>query len=163
MTDAETDADLDRIDRALVGLRHLWSGPLHLQDPDLGQVEMSTVWIVNALADTGQHPDRHGMSTQELATALDVAHSTASRLVDRAVSRGVVTRGPVAHDARLAVVALTDRGHTLAATAGRFRTAYLAHVTHTWTDLERATFADLLTRFATAITSTPPTHLKEPR
>ena len=54
MTDAETDADLDRIDRALVGLRHLWSGPLHLQDPALGQVEMSTVWIVNALAHASQ-------------------------------------------------------------------------------------------------------------
>lgn len=157
-----TDTDLDRIDRALVGMRHLWSGPLHLQDPDLGQVEMSTVWIVNALAHTGQHPDRPGMSTRELATALDVAHSTASRLVDRAVSRGVVTRAPASHDARLAVVTLTDRGHTLAATANRFRTAYLAHITDTWTDLERAMFADLITRFATAITSTPPTHVKEP-
>ncbi len=152
-----TDADLDRIDRALVGLRHLWSGPLHLQDPELGEVEMSTVWIVNALARAEPHADQQGLSTRELATALDVAHSTASRLVDRAVARGVVTRRPAPHDARLAVVALTDRGRSLATTAGHFRAAYLAHVTRDWTDLERGTFAGLLTRFSTAIASTPPT------
>jgi DNA-binding MarR family transcriptional regulator len=155
------DEDLARIDRALIGLRHLWSGPPRLDDPALGPVEMSTVWIVNALAHPGRRPLNEQMSIRDLATALDVAHSTASRLVDRAVTTGAVTRGPAARDARLAVVTLTERGQVLARTAGEFRTTYLAHVTHTWTDLERATFADLLTRFATAMTTTPPTNPKE--
>jgi DNA-binding MarR family transcriptional regulator len=94
-----------------------------------------------------------------LAAAPNVAHSTASRLVDRAVTTGAVTRGPTARDARLAVVTLTDRGQTLVETASQFRAAYLARVTHTWTDLERATFADLLTH---SVGTTPPTGPEEP-
>lgn len=158
-----TAKDLERIDQALIGLRHLWSGPVHLQDAALGKVEMSTVWIVNALADSDRHAEQESLSIRELATALGVAHSTASRLVDRAVTIGAITRGPDTHDARLTVVTLTDRGRTLAKTASRFRAAYLADATRTWTDDERATFADLLTRFAHSITATPPRHLEEPR
>jgi DNA-binding MarR family transcriptional regulator len=61
------------------------------------------------------------------------------------------------------VVTLTDSGRTLAKTATQFRTAYLADATRTWTDDERATFADLLTRFAHSITATPPDDLEEAR
>jgi DNA-binding MarR family transcriptional regulator len=157
-----TAKDLERIDQALIGLRHLWSGPVHLQDAALGKVEMSTVWIVNALASPGPR-DREAMSIRDLADSLGVAHSTASRLVDRAATIGAVTREPDAHDARLTVVTLTDSGRTLAETARWFRTGYLADATATWTADERATFADLLTRFAHSINATPPEDLEEPR
>jgi DNA-binding MarR family transcriptional regulator len=158
-----TSKDLERIDQALIGLRHLWSGPVHLQDAALGKVEMSTVWIVNALTGPDRQQGRDSMSIRDLADSLGVAHSTASRLVDRAATIGAVTRGPDAHDARLTVVTLTDSGRTLAKTATQFRTAYLADATRTWTDDERATFADLLTRFAHSITTTPPHDLEEAR
>jgi DNA-binding MarR family transcriptional regulator len=158
-----TAEDLRRIDQAMIGLRHLWSGPVQLQDPDLGRVEMSTVWIVNALTVPARNAEHENMPIRDLATALGVAHSTASRLVDRAVTIGAVTRGPDTHDARVTVVTLTDSGRTLAKTATQFRTAYLADATRTWTDDERATFADLLTRFAHSITATPPHDLEEAR
>jgi DNA-binding MarR family transcriptional regulator len=158
-----TAKDLERIDQALIGLRHLWSGPVHLQDAALGKVEMSTVWIVNALTGPDRQQDREAMSIRDLATALGVAHSTASRLVDRAATVGAVTRGPDEHDARMTVVTLTDSGRTLAETARWFRTGYLADATRTWTADERAIFADLLTRFAHSITTTPPEDLEEPR
>jgi len=158
-----TGDDLERIDQALIGLRHLWSGPVHLQDATLGRVEMSTVWIVNALTGPDRHAEHESMSIRDLATALGVAHSTASRLVDRAVTIGAVARGPDAHDARLTVVTLTDSGRTLAETAKGFRTGYLAHATRTWTANERATCADLLTRLAHSVTATPPEDLEEPR
>jgi DNA-binding MarR family transcriptional regulator len=158
-----TGEDLERIDQALIGLRHLWSGPVLLQDAALGKVEMSTVWIVNALTGSDRQQDRESMSIRDLAVALGVAHSTASRLVDRAATIGAVSRGPDAHDARVTVVTLTDSGRALAETARRFRTGYLADATGTWTAHERATFADLLTRFAHSITATPPEDLEDPR
>lgn len=163
MTGGPAGEDLARIDQALIGLRHLWSGPVHLQDAALGKVEMSTVWIVNALTAPDQEYGGASMSIRDLAGALGVAHSTASRLVDRAATIGAVTRGPDPQDARLSVVTLTESGRTLAQTARSFRAGYLADATGTWTAEERATFADLLTRFTDAVTGTPPEVREEPR
>ena len=114
---------------------------------------MSTVWVVEAI-DQGGSSD--GLSVAELAEALDVAHSTASRLVDRAAEAGTVTRESSPIDARKVVVSLTPAGQALANESRSFRMDYLARVTATWTTADQGSFATLLARFAEAARTQPP-------
>lgn len=134
--------DLAAIDAALIALRHLWTAPPHIEDPALGQVEMSTIWVVDSLR---RQPDQ---TVSELAAAMDVAHSTASRLVLRAERSGAVIRTPDPQDQRRITVTLTAAGRDLATAAAEFRIQRLATLTQDWTAEQRHTFASLLTRFA---------------
>ena len=95
----DTDPALARIDAALMNLRHLWHAPGSRQPSGGDGVELSTIWVVEALS----HAD-DGLTITELATALDVAQSTGSRLVERAVAAGMVQRGASATDARRVVL-----------------------------------------------------------
>lgn len=133
------------IDEALIALRHLWTTPAHLHDPDLGTVDMSTLWVVDGLR--RQSPDQEH-TVSDLAAHMDVAHSTASRLVARAEDAGAIVRRPSANDRRRVAVELTPAGSRLAAAGLEFRLAILRHATHNWTPHEHQTFADLLARFA---------------
>ena len=140
------------IDASLIGLRHLWSMPAE-RPASLGGVEMSTVWVVEALDRDGSSD---GLTVAELADALDVAHSTASRLVDRALDAGVVARERSPIDARKVVVSLTPAGRVLANESRSFRMNYLAKLTATWTAADQGDFAALLARFRDAARSQPP-------
>ncbi len=151
------------MDRALIGLRHLWSVPPRVDDPALGSIDMSTIWIADALTsaefrradEDPTHPEGEGPQPEvtigDLARALDVAHSTASRLVERAQASGAVMRHPSSRDARMTAVQLTGAGRELARTSRAFRSQHLERATDGWTEAERAKFADLLTRFAAAM------------
>jgi len=147
------DRALVDLDTALIGLRRLWAGPPRLADPTLGSVEMSTVWIVDAL---DRLEERAEVNVADVAAAIDVAHSTASRLVDRAEAAGTVTRHPSSTDSRRTAVVLTATGRTLATAARAARTGYLAEVTTDLTPDQRRTLAELLTRLAAAVHTTPP-------
>ena len=151
------DPALADIDTALLSLRHLWAAPAAGQLAGAGKVELSTVWIVDALA----RAEAQGIgerSVGELAASLDIAHSTASRLVDRAEAAGMVRRGRSATDARQVTAALTGAGRLLAAESLAFRTTYLFHLTADWSAAERRTFARLLARFAAAAAAEPTPH-----
>ena len=156
---ADVDTALGALDTALIELRRLWAAPARLNDPALGQVEMSTMWIVDALA---RLEHRREVSVTDLAAALDVAHSTASRLVDRAQAAGCATRNTGVTDSRRTAVALTPAGRALAETARAARLGYLAGVTADWNAEQRRTLADLLTRLAHAVHTTPPRAEPEP-
>lgn len=134
-------SDLERIDAALIALRHLWTTPPRVDDPALGSVEMSTIWVTDSLRRT---PDQ---TVAQLAAHMGVAHSTASRLIGRAEQTGAVTRQPDPHDQRRVTVRLTTAGQELAATALAHRLALVNAATEDFTPQERSTFADLLTRF----------------
>ncbi len=144
--ETELPAGLAQMDRALIGLRHLWRTPPQVQDPALGRIDMSTVWIVDALAQA-----QGELTIRDLAVVLDVAHSTASRLVDRAEACGAIVRARARTDARMVAVRLTGPGQELARTSRAFRGRHLHRATAGWTDAERSTFADLLTRFADSV------------
>lgn len=150
---AGADLALADLDAALIGLRRLWATPPRLPDPALGSVELSTVWIVDALDRLAHLPE---VTVADLAAAVDVAHSTASRLIDRAETAGCVTRERSDRDARRTVVQLTPSGRGLAEAARTARTDYLARLTADWTAEQRATLAELLARFARAVRATPP-------
>jgi DNA-binding MarR family transcriptional regulator len=149
-------ADLVVLDAALMRLRRLWTAPRTNEGmrADLGEdVELSTVLVVDALArQPVPQPATYGVA--EVADRLDVAPSTASRLVDRAVAAGMVERRTSTADARRAELHLTEAGHALHERARRFRAGYLARVLDDWTPHQIASLAAGLDAFADAVATT---------
>lgn len=143
------DEALAAVDAALVRLRRLWSAAPHLVDEAGRPVEMSSVLVVEACS-------RHAAEGREatvgaVAEFADVTHSTASRLVDRAVTAGLVVRSTSPSDARRAVLALSPAGRALRARAVAFRLAWLRSTLADWPAADTEAFADLLGRFADAV------------
>jgi DNA-binding MarR family transcriptional regulator len=145
-----TEWDVWQADDALVRLRRLWSSshtrPMADSDPP---VEMSSVLVVEACARA-----RADVTIGDVAAFADVKHSTASRLVDRAVRAGFVTRARSAADARRAVLRLTDAGRALQQRATAFRLEWLAQILADWSAHDVALFAELMHRFADQVSDT---------
>ena len=140
---------LDAVDAALVRLRRLWTAPPHLIDDQGQPVEMSSLLVVEGCA-------RHAAAGREgnvgtLAEFADVTHSTASRLVERAVAVGLVVRAPSPEDGRRTALTLTPAGWALRERAVAFRRRWLSQTLADWPDHDVAALGDLLTRFADAV------------
>lgn len=154
------------LDDALIRLRRLWSGAVprrSVMADRVPPVEMSTVLVVNAIhrlqavRPGGEVAEATEVTVADVAGHLDVASSTASRLVDRAVTATMVTRRASATDTRRVALSLTARGQELLAAAGEFRLSYLEQVLDGWTAADVDAFAMLLDRFAAAVHLRPPT------
>jgi len=134
---------VEDIDDALIGLRRLWAHSGNFHDPTVGQVDLSTVLVCREIAVL----DRE-VSVADIAAGLDVAHSTASRLVERAERSGAVRRVRSNHDGRRISVELTGTGKRLHETASGFRIDYLRGLLGDWNQEDLDHFARLLRRFA---------------
>jgi DNA-binding MarR family transcriptional regulator len=149
------DPVLRTTDDALVRLRRLWSAthtrPMAKDNPP---VDMSSVLVVEACARAAAEDRR--ATVGDIADFADVEHSTASRLIDRAVRAGLVTRARSAEDARRTIVQLTEAGQALQREAAAFRITWLARVLADWPEVDVATFAELLSRFADQVGDTGP-------
>ncbi len=147
------DAVLERLDSALLALRRFASP--ELARPRIvhagADVELSTMLVVDAIARSAPGE----VSVRLVAGSLQVAPSTASRLVERAVQAGMVTGGTSEHDPRMRVLHLTREGRRLQRAARRHRTQRLAHATADWSRDDLAQFADLLDRFARTVHPLP--------
>lgn len=137
-------ADLVRLDHALLRLRRFLSAPRTLDDQGR-EIHLSTLLILDGLPHEGQ-------SVGDIAARLDVAHSTASRLVARAETAGATTRAPAAHDARQTLVLPTSTGLEMAARASTYRLARLAEIVAPWDGDDVRDLATGLDRFARAST-----------
>ncbi|MBC8990817.1 MULTISPECIES: MarR family winged helix-turn-helix transcriptional regulator [Micromonospora] len=137
------DPDLVAVDEALLRLRRFFRTPAALEH-DNRSVDLSTLLVVTAIA---AEPAGEA-SVGQIATALEVAPSTASRLVGRAETCGVVVRLAGRVDARQSLVRLTPDGVALHERARTFRHARLRAATAGFTTEEKHQFARLLTRFA---------------
>ena len=146
---------LDQVDEALVGLRRLFAGiPADTRVAAGSPVELSTALVVDAVERGGSASA--GPTVADVAIALQVAPSTASRLVERAVAAGMVTKRASAEDARRLVLGLTAAGSRLLRTSRRHRRRYLGQRLADWDQREVATFAVLLHRFAQSVAEQPP-------
>lgn len=141
--------DLARVDQALLRLRRMWDAPRGIAHEG-GVVEGSTLLVCLAVADTAGP-----VGVAEVADALGVAPSTASRLVARAAEAGMVTREVSTTDPRRAALELTAPGTRLVEASRRYRAARLASLLVDWPPRDVAALADLLTRFADAFAPTP--------
>jgi len=145
---------LSQLDDALIRLRRWWQSPSVdrvLVEPDGARLAMSTVLVADAIH-RRQHADPpEVVRVGDVAERLDVAPSTASRLVDRAVRAGTVSRGTDAADSRHVTLTLTPVGSDLLGRALTFRTRYLEQVLTGWGRDDVAALARLLDRFADAL------------
>ena len=136
---------LHELDDALLRLRRLWLHPARRRRfmAELGEpVELATLRTLRAIDLAGGDEPSVG----DVAAALVVDASTASRLVDQAVSGGYVTRHPSASDRRRSVLELTTQGADLLQRSTKVRERLLAEVTAEWPAEDLATLAGLLGR-----------------
>ncbi|GGV20670.1 hypothetical protein GCM10010182_48400 [Actinomadura cremea] len=162
------DEPVTEIAAALFHLRRVWAKPDLMKrvraqtaaGPDGRPLQLSNLMVVNAvaalLAAAGADDDAPEITVGAVAERLEVDPSTASRLVGHAMDAGLVSRRPSPVDARRANLALTDAGVRVKQVADRFRRTYYNELMSGWTDLERAEFARLLTRFADAAAAQAP-------
>ncbi|MFD0206324.1 MULTISPECIES: MarR family winged helix-turn-helix transcriptional regulator [Saccharothrix] len=141
-----SEGRLDGLDQALVRLRRLWSASRPVIDADGTPVEMSSILVVEACARRAE--EGQDTSISDIAAFTDTEHSTASRLVDRAVRAGLVEREPSPADARRTRVVLTEAGCRTRDRATRFRLAWLGEVVLQWPADDVVILTSLLTRFA---------------
>jgi DNA-binding MarR family transcriptional regulator len=88
------------------------------------------------------------MRVSELAEACGVEISTASRLIARLQSAGLVEPAGAASDRRVVLLRLTDEGTRVICRVRAIRRERLAEMLAGWSGDERETFAHLLGRFA---------------
>jgi DNA-binding MarR family transcriptional regulator len=146
-----TPDSLFRLDSALISLRRYTEASPTTQkiEHDGEPMDMSTILVVDAIARYGTTP----CSVADLASALNVAQSTMSRLVDRAATAGMVARTIWPSDNRRVRVTLTSSGGRLQKQAIAFRTQHLSNVLASWSDREVLDFARLMTRFSASVRS----------
>jgi DNA-binding MarR family transcriptional regulator len=87
----------------------------------------------------------------DLAEALRVDPSTATRAVQRMVTLGLAERKPNRVDGRVVMVAATETGISCHAELVRNRRALMQHVMGSFAAEERIIFTDLLERFVDAV------------
>lgn len=143
MTDARTE--LEQIDQALMRLRRFFDPPAMVDDEGR-RVEASTILVLETLAGPGPR------TVRDIAEELDVAHSTASRLVKRAEQAGMVRRRPSPTNRRETVVEATEQGDAARQRGVRYRIERLTAITVTWQPDEIERFATSLHHFAEAAT-----------
>jgi DNA-binding MarR family transcriptional regulator len=97
------------------------------------RVELSTVLVTDAIHRAHVADPHAVVGVADVGRRLDVAASTASRLVDRAVTAGMIGRGIDPADSRRAILTVTPAGAALLTRAMHFRCGYLKRVLTGWT------------------------------
>jgi DNA-binding MarR family transcriptional regulator len=92
-----------------------------------------------------------GWKMSELAEALRVDPSTATRAVQRLVRDGLADRGPAADDGRVVLVSVTDHGRDVHTAIAARRRGSLARMLGEFDAAERRQLADLLERLVLAL------------
>ena len=146
-------SDLSVLDDALIRLRRLWStSRQRFVGTDGRPVEMSSLLVVEACA-RGSAAGRE-VVVGDVAGHADVTASTASRLVDRAETAGLLRRVPSALSARRTALQLTPEGAELRARAVAARTGWLAQQLREWEPADVERLSALLSRFAAGLEPT---------
>jgi len=141
-----TDSALARLDAAFGRLRRLWESPtLRRRFSERMGVPIEPA-VVRTLRAVHAATDECGVG--DVADALGVDGSTASRLVDRAVAAGYLERSASERDRRRSVVSLTAAGSELERRSLRVRQELLGELTADLTDPDIDQLADLLERLA---------------
>ena len=129
-TAASPSTMLDGLDDVLMGLRSAQQRPGYRRRllEGLGHdVELATLRLLRAVQRDGGNP-----TIGKVAETLVIDPSTASRVVDRAVTAGFLERRPCANDRRRSRLQLTAAGETVLSGVNRRRRAVLAEVTRSW-------------------------------
>jgi DNA-binding MarR family transcriptional regulator len=143
-------SELARLDAAVTQLRRFWEGAAIRREfqSRLGSpVDISLIRTLRAIERSGSS----GSSVADVAGALAVDASTASRLVNAVVAKEFVNRNSSAEDKRRAQLFLTVQGTNLLSSANRIRTELLGEITEGWSHDDLDALAALLDRLGEAI------------
>ena len=133
---------LDALDDALVGLRRAQQRPGYRRQLLAGlarEVELATLRLLRVVQRQDGDP-----SIGKVAEVLVIDPSTASRVVDRAVSAGLLERRTCADDRRRSRLRLTDDGERVLDDVNRRRRELLAEVTASWDEADVKQLVTLL-------------------
>jgi|SRR5215472_11047609 len=108
---------------------------------------------VTEILDSVEHDSDSGQQTTVTALGrhLDVDQPRASKLAGQAIAAGLLRRAADQRDGRHSLLELTAAGRAYLAQVHEYRRSQFARAMTGWTGQERQTFADLLTRFVTAL------------
>jgi DNA-binding MarR family transcriptional regulator len=124
---------------AMQGLRELLYGS------GRGAIDMGQVDTLDLLV------QRPAWRMSDLAGALRVDASTATRAVSRLVDAGLVARAPAPHDARVVMAAATARGRRAQQRLAERRRELLVRILRDFDDDDRRRLADLLERLVEGV------------
>lgn len=152
---------LTRIGRAMMTMRRTLIKPPDqcMPMPHLGRsVDLAKVNACLAIADATPSPAEGSAtaSVKDVAAALQLEHSTASRLLGEAEAEGLVVRGTDPNDRRRTTVALTAAGHEVVRDSTEIRTWAMGQVFADWSERDLRTLATLLERMATDLSDRMP-------
>ena len=94
---------------------------------------------------------RQSWRMSELADALRIDPSTATRAVQRLVTSGLAIRSPHDDDGRVVMVEITEAGRLRHAEVNARRRQLMTHMLGAFEPVERPVLADMLERFVTAV------------
>ena len=94
---------------------------------------------------------REAWRMSDLAGALKVDPSSATRAVQRLVARGLAERSASTNDGRVVLARITQQGSSTHRTISKRRAIVLSHILGSFDADERALLASLLDRFACAL------------
>jgi DNA-binding MarR family transcriptional regulator len=112
---------------------------------DAAQIELGQMDTLDLLA------TRPSWRMSELAEALRVEPSTATRAVQRLERAGLARRRPSAADGRVVKVEITEAGSEVHRTVVARRSELFAHILGSYSSAELPVFVDLLERFVAAV------------
>ena len=144
----QTSNRLGRLDVAFLRLRRLWESPVLRRRfvAAMGQtVDPGVLRTLRAVASGTE------CGVRDVAAAVDVEPSTASRLVDAAVSAGYLERSTSTHDRRRSVLQVTAAGDDVLQRALHIREQLLSELTSDWSDGDVEHLATLLERLAEGV------------
>lgn len=146
--------DLERLDDALIVLRRLWQHP-RLQQEFLARAGIQVDAALFRTLRAVERAERDEPGVGDVAEALGIDPSTASRFVDQAVCAGYAVRAASVQDRRRVVLTLTERGAALLEHANAARFVLLGELTDGWSPEDVRTLSSLLDRLRAATVDLP--------
>ncbi len=143
-----------RLDRAILTVRRVMIKPpaASVPIPELGHsVDFAKVHACLSISEAD------GTCTvKDVAAALGLEHSTASRVLGEAESEGLVRRHTDPADRRRTIVQLTSKGRTVVRATTNMRCRVIDEVFADWSEEDLGTLADLLQRMARTVSERAP-------
>ncbi len=151
---------LQRLDRALLRMRRSVVRPeiVAVPIPALDHsVDLAKVMACLAVSDLHALAEPHPTVTvKDVAAALELDHSTASRLLVDMQAEGLIERSSDPADRRRTVVDLTPTGEAVVRESSSIRTWAIDMMLAEWSEADLAEFTRLVERFGATIESRMP-------
>ncbi len=145
---------LTRLDHALLAMRRCVTLPevTGLPVPGLEHgIDAAKALACMAIADLGQGRGHRPITVKDVAAALTLEHSSASRLLSETEVAGLLIRGTDPEDRRRTTVELTEVGQRLAEQLVGARTYALDRLLTDWPAEDVGALVTLLERFTVAL------------